>query len=1086
MKKPLLLALLLLLLLAGRGLAQTRTITGRVLDQTTNEGLPGVSVLLKGTTTGTATGADGTYSLPAPAEATTLQFKYLGYVTVERPIGPANAVDVTLSVDAKELNEVVITASNIARQERELGYSAGTIRASQLVQKAEPDVLRALAAKEPGVNVNAASSAPGGSTRITIRGNNSITKSNGPLFVVDGVPYDNGQEDSDNAVSEGTGAYSNRAVDIDPNNIASMTILKGAAASALYGSRASGGVIVITTKNGGGQRGPKGIAVGYTMSYITERVILPEYQNKYGSGAATSSSLYTNGSWGPRFGSPEAPDSIQLYGVVQRRGLNATLRTPYQPYPNNVQDFFQTGRLWENSVSVTSTGENASFTAVLSRSDNTGAIPNSSFIRNNVSVGGSGTFQKLTIGGNMAYTNSAQRSPQIGSSQAAGGASLLSRLLFMPRNMNLQGNPTTNPVDNSSDFAWLTAQADNPIWAVNNNSYTSQVDRTVLSLTGQYAFTDWLRLSYIGGVNTYSEARRNTTRAGGTSKYPTGRILEDNLRNTELDQTVLLTFDKQLTENISLKAILGNNVNQRQFELASFEGTGIIEYGIDNISNTQNQVQHQYGQRFRKRRLVGVFGDVTVGYRNWAFLNVTGRNDFSSTLNIGGDLARGTGRGFFYPGVSGSVIVNEALNLTNVAWLSLIKLRGSYARVGNDADAYDAGRSTFQINPQTYGGNGGGLVFPFNGTSGVALSPQVRNPGLTPEFTNEWETGLEAGFFKRRIYLNATYYDRRTTNQIAEVSLPTATGYGSEFTNFGEISNKGIEAGLTLVPLQLAGFQWTTTVNFTRNRNIVERLTKDDDRILLANSFASPQSVLIPGQPYGVTYGTALARDPATNLPLINATTGLPIVATANKVIGNPNPDYVMGFINTFSYKGLSLSSVLDFRKGGTIYSSTLQSLLGRGVTRDTEDRDRVIIVKGILGDPATKLPLLTDPSDPGSTTANVTPLSLNEYYFTTGEGSAAIGGAAEQQIYDATILRLRELTLGYELPKSLLAKTPFSTISLALVGRNLYRFTPNIPRYSNFDPETSSYSSGSNGLGIEFLTTPPSRRYGITLRAAF
>lgn len=1087
MKRPLLLSLLLLLTLVGRVMAQDRTISGRVLDKATNEGIPGASVILKGTSVGTATNANGNFSLSVPAGATTLQFKYLGYVNVERAIDDTNTVDVALAVDTKVLNEVVITANNIPRQEREIGYALSTVKPDQLVQKSEPDVLRTLAGKVPGVNISSVSSAPGASTRIIIRGFNSITGENGPLFVVDGVPYSNQQIDSDNPVSEGTGAYSNRTIDIDPNNIASWTLLKGAAASAQYGSRGAGGVVLITTKSGSGQRGAKGLTVGYNTSYSTERAILPQYQNSFGSGANFGGAYNTNGSWGPRFdseriGSIGAPAYIPLYGVVKNAGLNLLDSVPYRAYPNNVKDFFQTGHVYENSVSLAGTGDNATFSAVLSRSEQVGTIPTSGFTRNNVSVGGSGTYKKLTVGGNVGYTNSEQRSPQIGSGQALGGASVLSRVMFLPRTLDLTGLPSTNPLDNSSQFAWLTTQADNPYWSVNNNSYVSRVDRVVAGVNASYAFTDWLQLSYVGGLNTYSEFRRNTTRAGGTSRSPTGRIVEDNIRNTELDQTIRLAFDRNLTEDFSLKVILLNNVNQRQFESTSFLGTGVVQYGIDNIGNTN--VQKQYGPGYSKRRLVGVLGDVTLGYRNWAFVNFTGRQDFSSTLNVNGDAARGPGGSFFYPGTSGSLIVNEALNLSSLAWLSLVKLRGSYGRVGNDAQPYRAGPALYTVNPGGYGGNGGGLDFPFVNATGAALFNRINNATLTPEFTNEWEAGADLGFFNRRISFNGTYYDRRTTSQIADVTLATATGFGSFTTNFGEISNKGVELALTLVPVQTSwGLTWTSTTNFTRNRNVVESLTEGLTQVSLASSFASPQSVLRPGEEYGIIVGTAAARDSLGNL-LINPTTGRYLADKDPKVIGNPNARYTMGFINSVSYKGITLSALVDYRKGGSIYSSTLQSELGRGVTKDTEDREKIYVLKGVLGNPSTLKPILVGTGADRRLVYNTLGISTNDYYF--GAGGAAINGFAEQQVYDATIWRLREASLGYDLPKDLLAKTPFGTVNISLSGRNLYWFTPNIPKYANFDPETSTYSSGSNGLGIEYLTLPSSRRYGVNLRVTF
>ncbi|TGE22282.1 SusC/RagA family TonB-linked outer membrane protein [Hymenobacter aquaticus] len=1079
MKKLLLLSLFLSLTLIGRAWAQNRVISGRVLDVTTNEGLPGVSVLVKGSSVGTATNAEGTYTLSVPADATTLVFKQLGYGSLERAITNSNTIDVSLSVSTEELSEVVVTALGISREKRALGYAVADIDAQQLVQKSEPDVVRTLSGKVAGVVVSNSSSTPGGSTRIIIRGNTSMSKANGPLFVVDGIPYDNKQTDSDSPLVEGTN-YSNRAADIDPNNIASMTILKGAAAGALYGSRAAGGVVVITTKTGSMQRGVKGIQINYNSGYSLETIAgLPEYQNSYGTGANFVGPFLTNGSWGPRFGSPEAPATLPhpQAGNPNFPNIPAGTTIPYQAAPNNVKDFFNTGSLFDNSISLTGNSDNAKFTAVVSRYDQKGIIPNSSFLRHNISAGGSGTYNKFVIGGNVAYTNSYQRGPLVGGSSAQGGASALSRIMFLPRNLDLQNLPNTDPVTNGSVFGWLSTQADNPYWSTNNNSFTSRVDRVAGNITASYAIKDWLTLSYTGGVNTYTDARRSTIRPGNTGKYATGRTVEDMIQNTELEQTVLLTFDKNLTEDLSLKAIVGNNINQRVFESTSFLGTGSVVFGIDNLSNA-TEIQ-PYGSTIQKRRLVGVLADVTLGYKDWAYLNATARRDNSSTLNKGGDVNK-PGRGFFYPSVSGSVIFTEALGL-DYSWLSSGKIRAGYARVGNDAGPYESGLVTYFSNPK-YGNNVGTTDFPFNGVPAQALNFAINNPALTPEFTNEFEVGTDFDFFKNRINISASYYDRRTTNQIGDVTLPTASGFYQLRTNFGEISNKGVELAATVVPVDLRGFRWSSTFNFTHNKNIVEKLTEGVDQIVINAAFGSGlvQPILMPGQPFGVLYGSNADRDEQGNL-LVDPSTGRLIPALNPKVIGNPNPQFLMGFINQFTFKGLTLNTLIDYRKGGNIYSTTLQSELGRGVTKDTEDRDQLYVIKGVKGDPITHQPI-RDAN--GNTIPNNTAISLNDYYF--GTGSAGIGGTAEQSIYDATTVRLREVTLGYDLPKTLLAKTPFSMINVSLSGRNLYWYSPNIPKYTNYDPEVNTFNSASNAQGIEFTNSPSTRRYGVNLRVTF
>ena len=1086
MKRHLLLSLLLMLTLIGRGWAQSRTISGRVIDKATNEGLPGVSVIVKGTTNGTATNAEGQYSFNITGDGGSIQFKNLGYVNVERSIGSSNTVDVAMDVDTKELNEVVVTALGVPREKRALGYAVSEVKSDQVVQKSEPDVLRTLSGKVPGVNIISSSGVPGSSSRITIRGNTSLLGNNQPLFIVDGVPFDNTQTDSEESLVRGAG-YSSRSADIDPNNIATINVLKGAAAAALYGSRAASGVIVITTKTGSGQRGPKGVQIGYTTAYSIEKIGgLPQYQNNFGAGANFVQSS-ANGSWGPRFGSSYAPDSIPhpQAGFVGF-DVPGTTKIPYKAYPNNVKDFFETGHVYENSVSLSGTGDNASFNAILSRSDIAGTIPYSKFTRNNFSAGGSGSFNKFTVSGSVAYTNSEQRGPQLGANNAVGSASAFARILFLTRSLDLQGLPYKNSIDNSQAFGWLTQQADNPRWSVENNSFASRVDRVVGSTSMSYAFKEWLTLSYTGGINTYTDVRRTTVRSGSNAFGGIGNVIEDNLQNTELEQTLLLTFNKNLTEDVSLRASFGQNVNQREFNSTSYVGSSTIIFGIDNIENTLSKNTNGYS--FFKRRLMGLLGDVTVGYKEWAFLTATARNDWSSTLNIDGDVNR-PGRSFVYPSISGSLVLNEALNI-DAPWLSLFKVRAAYARVGKDALPYQSGPRRYTINPG-YGnfGQGIGTVFPFQPVGGSSISAlqtysTITNPNLTPEFTTEAEFGGEISLFKNRISVNASYYSKSTTNQIAPISLPSSTGYGAYVTNFGEVTNKGIEIESRFVPVEVAGFRWTLGYNFTRNRNIIVSLADGIDQITFGSSFGSGliQAIHQPGQPYGVFYGSAAARDENGN-KLVNANTGRLIQNPNPQIIGNPNPDFSMSFINGFTYKGLNLNFLVDYRKGGSLYSTTLQSYLGRGATRDTEDRDRVVVIKGTEARIDNAGNIIISHNADGSLVPNSRAISVNDLYF--GAGSAALGGYAEQSVYDATTVRLREITLGYDLPKSLLSKTPFGLLNISFSGRNLYWYSPNLPKYTNFDPETSTFGSGNN-QGFEYTNAPSTRRYGVNLRVTF
>ena len=1050
-------------------IAQTRTVTGRVTDQKNGDGLPGVTVLVKGTSNGVSTSADGSFTLSVPEAGGTLVFSSIGMATQERVIGSESQVNVALATDVSQLSEVVVTALGIQRESRALGYAISEIKPEQVVQKSEPDVLRTLQGKIPGVNIGGSSGSPGSSTRITIRGNSSLLNNNEPLFVIDGVPFDNQQTNSVAALGNG-GPGSNRAADIDPNNIESINVLKGIAASALYGSRAANGVIVITTRTGSRNRGTKGLEVGYSSSYSVEQIAnLPDYQNKYGAGANFAASA-ANGSWGPEFGSPRAPEAITSQGVSY----------PYQARPNNVKDFFQTGSVFENSISLTGTGDNSKFSAVLSRSDQEGMIPNSGFTRNSLSAGGSGTYNKLTVGANVTYVNSIQRGPILGAPNAIGNASAFGRVLFLPRSLDLSGLPSEDPITRAPLLGWLTGQADNPYWSTKYNTYNSRVDRVAATFNASYNILKWLNFSFVGGANTYQDNRTVVIRPGSVGASGIGEITQDYITNTELEGTALLTADLNLTEDISLKAITGYNVNQRQFNNESVVGSNYTLFDIDDLTNTRTVAQN--GTEQTKRRLFGVLGDVTLGYKDFIYLNATARNDWTSTLALNNNT-------YFYPSVSTSVIFTEAFGIKSDLF-NMGKIRASYAQAGNDAIPYRL-RSVYDLSP-FFGNNASNLSFPFtpiggSSTSGAVIGTRVGSPNLTPEFTKEFEVGADLNFLKDRISLSATYYDRRTTNQIADVALPFATGFTTLTTNFGEVSNKGVEVGLTLVPLDLAGFRWTNFTAFTRNRNVIEELTSGVERQLnglVGAFFADPQSVHIPGQQYGQIVGSKVARDPATGKVLIDRNTGRTISTLTPDVVGNPNPDFTFGFTNTFTYKGITLEGVIDWRQGGDVFSQTIQSLYLRGVTKDTEDREKSVVIDGIYGDPNTRLPLLSDPSNPNSTTSNSTAITVNDLYF--GAGSFASGAPTEFNIFDATTIRLREVTLGYQLPAALIGKTKFIRgVNISLSGRNLYWYSPNIPKHMNFDPETSSYNN-ANAQGFDFTNAPTSRRYGVNLRVNF
>lgn len=1071
----------LLFLFLGIGLltnahAQERVISGKVTSSEDGLPLPGVNVVIKGTTAGTVTDADGNYRLSGAPESGVVVFSFIGLTSQEVDITGKTIADVTMSPDVQQLGEVVVTAAGIERSREALGYAVSQIGSEKLTQISEVDPLRSLQSKVPGVNITGSSGLPGSSTRITIRGNTSLTGANQPLIVVDGIPYDNSYTISATQTSlVGGGANSSRAVDIDPANIESVTVLKGASAAALYGTRAANGVILYTTKAGSNRRSQKGLEMTFNSSYSVEKIAnLPDYQNKYGSGANGNFSA-ANGTWGPAFGGKLESIPHPYWGAAFAAGFPELQgqTVPYQAYPDNVKDFFNDGHLIENSLSITGGGEKGRITTVISRADQEGIIPSSLFQRTSVAVGGNAVLEnKLNVGGSVTYTNSIQNGPILGANNAIGGASIFSRTLWLPRNFDLQGWPYKNPATNASVAGWLTGQLDNPYWSAENNKYESKVDRINGFVTFAYDFNDWLSASYKAGLNTYVDRRQTTIRPGSVSSIGSGQggVQDDYIWWQEIESTFLVTARRDITEDFKVVANVGHNVNQRTSERQAYDGTQIVSFGIDDIDNVQSVVPA--GGTYSRQRIVGVFADVQFGFRDYLNLNLTARNDWASTLPQ-------NGKGFFYPSANASFVFTDALDLSNRV-LTSGTLRAGIAKVGNAPLPYNL-VPTYNVNPG-FGntGQGLGVQFPYQGRPGALIGTGMADPNLTPEYSHEIELGTNLKFFDSRIELDLAVYKKNTVNQLIPINVPAVTGYLTKYTNVGEVSNTGIEIGLSVTPLIIGDFKWDTYLAFSHNENIVESLNPGLEILSFGTQFTGGvRAVHIPGQPYGAIEGQPIARDPETGKILVNETTGLPIIntnAADRRILGNPNPKWIAGLTNTFSYKGFALSVLVDMKYGGDIYSTTIQNMLFRGVTTDTEDREKTVILDGYLGDPTTFLPRTTNDGDK---LVNNTQLNMNALYFN------AYSGGDEFFVFDATFLRLREVTLAYRLPKAWLSKTPFGSAQVSLSGRNLFLYTPGIPKGTNFDPETNTFGS-TNQQGFEFTNAPTARRYGVNISLTF
>lgn len=1085
---------LLTTIVYGQVLAQSRTISGKVTSKDDGTGLPGVTVLVKGTTIGVQTDIEGMYKLSVDENAKILVFSFVGMKTIEREIGNASQIDLAMESDSKQLLEVVVTAVGIERNNKKLGYSIEQMSGEKVTQKAEPDVLRGMQGKIAGVQISGSGGAAGGATRITIRGNNTIAGNNQPLFVVDGVPFNNDYDEGGANSRDIGGAASNRAVDLDPNNIESMTVLKGGAAAALYGTRAANGVVVITTKTGAKRKNRKGTEVTYGLSVATEQIAsMPEFSSKYGSGTAQVYA-HANGNWGPQFGlgriynaaggwikSPSGVDSIpnwlgyEAYAQAfpseawNKYRLVPGGRVAYKDAPNNVSSFFQTGHMIENSLSVSGGSEKSVLTAVLSRMTNKGFIPGSEFERTNISVGGNTNLDNgLSVGGTMAYTNTAQESPLAGNN----GGSFMQRTYQMPRNWPLHELPYVDPAGNQ--VFMFFGVTDNPFWAVKNSTQRSNVDRVAGNLNLSYNLSSWMNIAYKIGVNSYSDKRTRRIAAGSlTEAQGIGQFDEDNIFFQEIESNLLATFTNKIGDNITLRSIVGHNINQRTNESRQITSLGIVFPGLDNLGNVNTVTPN--GSTYSRRRLWALFADVTASYKDFLDFNATLRNDNTSTLPE-------ANRSYFYYSGSASLNVTEAVKSLKSDWLNSLRLRASYARIGRDANPYLI-NPVYVVNPKQFLAASTDVDFPFNSVAGMKASATLFDPNLKPEFTNEIEAGFAVDAWKNKISLDVTYYDRLTTGMIGSRNVPLSTGYQAFLTNLGEIRNSGWEISLGLTPVQLQNsFRWNINTVFTRNVSKVETLGNGVQEVAVRNLFTTFTSVLRPGEPYGVIRGTAAMRDDKGNL-LIDPATGFIMQSANQKIIGDPNPVFTLGVTNNFSFKGFTLSAVIDYKHRGDIFSRTNEFLLGRGTVKDLDTRDIPRVIPGVLGDRVTEKPLLGGDGQP---IVNNIQVNENNLWF---NGGFAINAPSEMNVYDGTVVRLREVSLGYDVPKAWLEKSFMSkyigAIHIDFTGRNLWFYAPNFPKYSNFDPEVSSLGA-SNAQGFDLFGMPSVRRYGFNLRVTF
>ena len=1050
---------LLVVLVAQITFAQERAVSGIVSD---NAGmpLPGVSVLVKGTISGTQTDFDGKYSIKATSSQI-LVFSYLGMKTQEFKAS-SSTFNVRLTSTAVELEGVVVTALGIKRNPKKLGYSVSSIKAAELTENSEPDLIRSLSGKVAGVNVNFSSGVAGAANQITIRGTNTFTGNTQPLIVVDGISYNNTSITTSSQTSGG-GGYESALSSLDPNDIASVTVLKSAAASALYGSRAVNGVIVITTKSGStsSKKGAKSSINFGTSSYFENIANLPDYQNKYGAGSNFRYGGTSNGSWGPAFGKSGSvyglndDGTVPTWPTVLEVSPELGPTVPYVAKPNNVKDLFKTGSVVENTIGFNFSDKDGSFSTTISDLKQDGYIPFNSYDRTSISTGGNFKLANgLTVGANLSFSDTKQVGAFFGENQVDGASSSFARTLYLARNWDLN-LPYENPVTGASVTPNGT-QFDHPLWAWKHDQIITNTNRTVAGVNLNYKFNSNISASYRIGYNNYLLDRKEIRDLQSRADAGLGSIITDRFTNEDVESTLLLNFDYKLNEDFGLTAILGNNIFQNKTSRLAFSGKQFIVPNIFTLRNVKD-VANLLDEGTQKRN-AGVFADMTLSFRNYLFINATGRNDFSSTLPIDNNS-------YFYPSISGSFILTEALKMDNRV-LTFAKIRGGYAKVGSDASA-EFLNSTFAIGSA------------FNGNPVIGNNTYLADQKIQPEFTEEFEIGADLEFYNKRVVLDFSLYKKSTTNLITEVTVPISSGFSNYNTNVGEMENKGIEIGLTLVPIKTNDFKWSLFSTFTKNENKVIKIAEGLDRSPID---VNQVGFLIPGESFGVFYGTKFARDTNGNF-MIDPSSGGILQSAKPGIIGDPNADFKMSFINTLTYKSFSLKTQFDWKQGGDIHSTTIESLLGRGVTKDTQDREKTYIIPGYLGN-SDGSPML---DINGDKIPNTIQLTMNELYFSPGTNgnTFAINSVDEADVYDGTVFRLREASLTYDVPAKLLQKTFFGQISFSIVGSNLWYLAPNVPKYTNFDPEVTSFGS-SNLQGIEVTAAPTAKRYGFKLNLTF
>ncbi|MBZ4189182.1 SusC/RagA family TonB-linked outer membrane protein [Niabella beijingensis] len=1038
------------------GAAQSVTVTGTVQELQSGAPLTGVTVEVSGTNRRTLTSDQGRFSIAAGPHAVLL-FSYVGYANRQVNTDTVQgALVVQLESSSNALDEVVVTALGVTKAKKSLGYATQELKAKDISEAKETNIVNALAGKIAGVRITN-TQGDMGSSRIVIRGETSIAGNNQPLFVVDGIPVDNSQ-----LGAGGSRDFRNAISDLNPEDIETISVLKGPNAAALYGSRAAQGVVLIKTKTGRSKKG-LGITLNSNVN-VASLLILPEYQNVFGQGSEGKFS-YVDGKGGGDNDGVDESWGPKLDGRLIPQFYSNGLPVPFVPHPDNVRDYFRTGVTYSNGIALANAGDNYDYRISYNNEKQLGVVPNSEAKKDNLSFNANyNVTSKLKIGVNANYIlNNAPNLPGAGGKRAT---STMLQFTWFGRQVDI--DQLKNYKDaNGNGINWNNSYYSNPYWIAYENTVSQRRNRLIGNINVNYTILDGLSANFRSGTDYYND-RRKLRVAYGTNGTPFGSYEEDAYGVNENNTEATLRYNKNISSDFSLDALGGWNVRTKIYEENIQQAPRLAVPDVYTLANSRDPlVSNNF---YSRSKIYSAFASAQVGYKNIAFINLTARNDWSSSLpeqNLS----------YFYPSVNASLILSDALNIRSNT-LNFLKLRGGWSKVGSSADPYQL-INIFNFNA------------PFLGNPQLITSTVDLNPELKSETTNSAEAGLEAAFFNNRVRLDLNVYNTNSIDQILKVDVTAATGYNQKLMNAGKINNKGIEVQLGVIPVKNDNFQWNIDLNYAANRSRV--LILDYEKRLqnyVLGSYRSVQVLASVGQPYGTLFGNAYLRDASGNIVVNNS--GIPLADPNKKVLGKFTPDWVGGISNSVSYKNFSLSFLVDASIGGSLFAGTNSTGSYTGVLaltlpgRDAEhgglnyyypDNNKANGTRAGASGPNGET-VYDDGMIFNGVTANgqknTTIIPASQYY----KASRSI---EEEYVYDASYVKLREVKLGYNLPQQWIRKIGFQGASLSVVGRNLWIIHKKVP---NIDPEVA-FSTG-NAQGLEDLTLPTVRNIGFNLNLKF